>query len=109
MAKKFSKEPTVATLKSEIRKILDSYYPYNNFKVSVKTANDMLIINIDGCDFDEEFRNILNRFVDYKIKHIYRKKTVKEENKVVVKRIPYKDFYINMNDDCVMFSYYRYL
>ena len=109
MAKEFLKEPTVATLKSEIRKILDSYYPHNNFKISVKTSNDMLIINIDGCNFDEKFRNVLNNFVGYKIKHIYRRKTVKEENKIVVKRIPYKDFYININDDCIMFSYYRYL
>lgn len=109
MAKEFLKEPTVATLKSEIRKILDSYYPYNNFKISVKTSNDMLIINIYGCNFDEKFRNMLNNFVGYKIKHIYRRRTVKEENKIVVKRIPYKDFYININDDCIMFSYYRYL
>lgn len=109
MAKEFLKEPTVATLKSEIRKILDSYYPYNNFKISVKTSNDMLIINIDGCNFDEKFRNMLNNFVGYKIKHIYRRKTVKEESRIITKRIPYKDFYININDDCVMFSYYRYL
>lgn len=87
-----AKEPTIVTLRSDLKKILESYFPDNNFEVKVfsdKTSNIIHVI-INGCDFEEKEKEIIKNFVDYKAKLIHRKKKKEDKEK---KKIWYEKTY----------------
>jgi hypothetical protein len=106
--RKFSKEVKSVTIKSDIRKILDSYFPENNFSISVKTIEDNLYVFINGCDV-ESISNILENFLSYKIKHAYRKvKRKVEENKILYEKLYYTGYRIIYNNDCKKYYYFKY-
>jgi len=108
---KEAKEPTVNSLKADIKKILDTYYPGNNFDVIISTdkKTNKLLIVIVGVDFSEEFRKILNNFVSYKIKFVVRRKKEKEGNVVRYKRLFYEGFDISFYEKPGIKFYFKEL
>lgn len=109
--KRESKEATVISLRANLRDILNTYYPYNNFEIKLYTEKNTNTLNIliYGCGFGTKEKELIKKFVEYKVKGICRKKTRKEGNKIIRERIFYSGANLVFFENCNKYSYFKNL
>lgn len=84
-------------------------FPENNFELKIFTNNRLneIWIFLYGCNISESDKEHIEGFISYMISQIRRKKTIKENNKIVVHKYPYAGYKLFIEEDCRKYTYFR--